>query len=95
MDTIDGLISVLLNTTARIDERDDAGIDLGKYDDDRALNALLTIVLDPNVEPFINDACGESIARIWIKRNYFNLGTGEQGRNKLYVCCDAMLSAEI
>ncbi len=38
-----------------------------------ALNALLSIVLDPHSEPFINDVCGESIARIWVNRNYFNL----------------------
>ena len=47
MDKIDELVEIWLDPTARIDERDDAAIDLGKYDDDRALNALLSVVLDP------------------------------------------------
>ena len=73
MDKIAQLIEILLDVNARIDERDDAAIDLGKYDDDRALNALLSVVLDPNAEPFIMDVCGESIAEIWIKRNHFDI----------------------
>jgi hypothetical protein len=55
MDKAAGLIEVLLDVNARVDERDDAAIDLGEYDDDRALKALLSIVLDPNEEPFIMD----------------------------------------
>ncbi len=73
MDKVDGLVEVLLDVNARVDETDDAAMYLGKYDDDRALNALLSIVLDPREEPFIMDACGESIAQIWTKRNYFNI----------------------
>jgi len=73
VDKIDQLVQVLLDINARIDERDDAAMDLGKYNDDRALNALLSIVLNPNSDPFILDVCGESIAEIWVSRNYFNL----------------------
>lgn len=72
MDKIDQLVKILLDSNARIDERDDAAIDLGKYNDDRALNALLSIVLNPNSEPSIMDVCGESIAEIWLRRNYFD-----------------------
>jgi HEAT repeat protein len=88
MDKVDLLIEILLDVNARIDERDDAAMDLGKYDDDRALNALLSIVLDPNAEPFILDVCGESIAEIWVKRNYFNFDLYKKmasvARNELY-----------
>ena len=69
----EGLISVLLDKTACIDERDDAAMDLGAYDDNRVLTALLSIVLDSKAESFIMDTCGESIAEIWVKRNYFDI----------------------
>lgn len=72
MDKVEGLVEVLLDKTARIDERDDAAMDLGEYDDNRGLEALLSVVLDPNEEPIIMDVCGESIAWIWVKRNYFD-----------------------
>ena len=73
MDKIGLLVEILLDVNARVDERDDAAIDLGKYDDDRALNALLSIATDPTAEPFIIDVCGESIAEIWVRRNLFDL----------------------
>lgn len=73
MDKIGLLVEILLDVNARVDERDDAAIDLGKYDDDRALNALLSIAIDPTAEPFIIDVCGESIAEIWVRRNHFDL----------------------
>jgi hypothetical protein len=72
-DQIELLIEILLDTNARIDERDDAAMDLGQYNDDRALNALLSIVLNPNEEKSIMDVCGESIAEIWVKRDYFDV----------------------
>ena len=72
MDKIDGLIQVLLDNNARIDERDDAAMYLRKYDDDRALNALMSVVLNPIEEPFIMDVCGGAIAEMWVKRNYFD-----------------------
>jgi len=72
MDKVELLIRVLLDKNARIDERDDAAMDLGKYDDDRALNALISIVLNPNEDSFIMDVCGESIGEIWVKRNFFD-----------------------
>lgn len=73
MRKIDLLVAILLDVNGRVDERDDAAMYLGEYDDDKALNALLTVVLDPNAESFIKDVCGESIARIWVSRNYFDL----------------------
>ena len=72
MDRIDLLVEILLDKTASIAERDDAAIDLRGYNDDRALLALIKIVTDEHEEQFIFDNCGESIATIWVKRDYFD-----------------------
>ena len=71
-DRVDQLIAILFDDTARVDEKDDAAMDLGDYNDDRALSALIQIVTDENEEPFIFDKCGESIASIWVNRDYFD-----------------------
>jgi hypothetical protein len=68
----EGLISVLLDKSARIDERDDAAIDLRKYDEEIALESLLQIAIDPNEELTLMETCGESIAEIWVRNNRFN-----------------------
>lgn len=65
------LVKILLDINARIDERDDAAMDLGDYDDDRGLNALIAIATNPSEELFIMDACGASIAEILVRRNEF------------------------
>lgn len=63
-------------------------MDLGDYDDDRALQALIKIVTDDQEESLIFDNCGESIARIWVKRNYFDVDlyhkTVPAARHELY-----------
>ncbi len=71
LDKVDGFIEVLFDNTAREDERHDAAMDIGKYDDDRALNALLQLASNPDEDDIILDACGESIARILVKRNQY------------------------
>ncbi len=68
-DKIDGLIHTLLDPTARDDERDDAAMDLGRCDDDRALNALLQVASNPNEDRMILDSCGSSIAEILLKKD--------------------------
>lgn len=68
-DEIDGLIQILFDNTAREDERDDAAMYLGNYDDDRALNALVQIASNINDDYIVLDSCGESIAEILVKRN--------------------------
>lgn len=72
LDRVDGLIDVLFDNTAREDERHDAAMDIGKYDDDRALSALLQLASNLNEDDLILDACGESIAQILVNRNYFS-----------------------
>lgn len=65
---IDLLIMILIDKTAREDERDDAAMDLGKFDDAKALDTLLKIACDPDENATILDSCGESIAKILIRR---------------------------
>lgn len=66
------LIDLLFDRTATDDERDDAAMDLGGYDDERALMALVTIASNPSSEDeFILDVCGESIGNILVKQRTF------------------------
>ncbi len=62
------LVNVLLDEAAREDERDDAAMDLGKFNDQRALTALLKVASNPNENEMILDSCGESIGNILVKR---------------------------
>lgn len=71
LDRVKLLIELLFDNTAREDERHDAAMDIGEYNDDRALNALTLIATNRNEDNIILDACGESIARILVKRNEF------------------------
>jgi len=72
-DTVDLLIKILFDKSAREDEKHDAVMDIGQFNDDRALNALVLIANDPSSNQTILDACGESIAQIWMKRNQFDI----------------------
>lgn len=72
-DKLDLLIEILLDNNAREDERHDAVLDLGSYNDDRALNALILVASKENEIDIIQDSCGDSIAEIWTKRNLFDL----------------------
>jgi HEAT repeat protein len=67
-----GLITVLLDKSARFDERDDAASDLAAYDDDQALNALIRIATDATEDYVLLETCGEAIAEIWLRRALFD-----------------------
>jgi len=60
-----GLIGVLRDKMARVDERDDAAIDLGKYDDTEAFAALVEAAMDPDEHWSVVASAGESIGQIW------------------------------
>jgi len=62
------LVSILLDRSARIDERDDAAQYLGESDDEAALVALLTVGSDPTDDELVSASCGESLAEIFIRR---------------------------
>jgi hypothetical protein len=63
-----GLIGVLLSRDARLDDRDDAAMDLAGFDEPEALNALIAIASAAEEDPLLLDSCGESIAEIWARR---------------------------
>jgi hypothetical protein len=71
-DQVQLLIDVLLDKTAREDERGDAAIDLRTYKDVRALEALTKIASDPNEDDVIVDNCAESVGEICVAMNIFD-----------------------
>lgn len=68
-DEIDGLIAVLFASNAREDEKDDAALDLRRYPDERALQALIKAGSNPSEDSMVLDTCGESIASILVHRD--------------------------
>jgi hypothetical protein len=73
MNWLTRLINLLRDKTARIDERDDAAIDLGTSDDPKALDALLEVACDPTENEMIVGSSGESIADIVVRNGRFDL----------------------
>ena len=43
-------------------------MDLGRYDEPEALDALVVVASDSDEDPQLLDSCGESIAEIWARR---------------------------
>ncbi|MBX9745246.1 MAG: hypothetical protein K2X08_08570 [Chlamydiales bacterium] len=72
-DKIDFLVKILLSDTAREDERDDAAMDLGRFDDERALTALMQIASNSKEDEMILASCGESIGAILIKKQKYDV----------------------
>jgi hypothetical protein len=68
----EGLIGILLDRTARIDERDDAAMDLGGYDDERALAALIVIAASPSEPETLQSSAGTAIGEIWARTAVFD-----------------------
>jgi hypothetical protein len=71
-DKIQLLIDILLDSSAREDERGDAAIDLRNYAELRTLEALTKVASDPNEDFIILDNCAESIGEICTKMNFFD-----------------------
>jgi hypothetical protein len=62
------LIAILLDSTAREDERDDAAIDLANFDGEDVVQALFAVATDPSSQSeMIKGSCGESLASIWVR----------------------------
>jgi hypothetical protein len=66
------LIDILLDKTAREDERDDAAIDLREYPNSCVLEALVNVASDPFENIAMIDNCAESIGEICITIHYFD-----------------------
>ena len=63
-----GLIELLLDKNAEFGDRDDAAMDLYKYDEPEAEQALIRVVQDMNEDADILDSAGESLAEIWKRK---------------------------
>ncbi len=72
-DRVQLLIDILLDKTAREDEREDAAMDLSKYADKRVLNALLQIASDTKEDnSFLTGDCAESFGEICVRMHWFD-----------------------
>lgn len=60
-----GLIAVLADSGSN--DRQDAAMDLGAFDDPEAEAALLAVALNHAEDPNIADAAGESLREIWLR----------------------------
>jgi hypothetical protein len=65
-----GLLSVLLNSSASLSERDDAAGDLADYED--ALPTLISVAMTANEDNMIVNSCGISIGEIWKRLGCFD-----------------------
>lgn len=60
----EGLISLLLDRKAELADRDDAAIDLTRFDEPEVLSALLTVIADEADDPDLRDTCQDSVYEI-------------------------------
>jgi len=63
-----GLISVLLDRSAPLGDRDDAALGLGYHDEPEAEAALLPVAADPQTDDVLLDTCGYALAQIWCRK---------------------------
>lgn len=66
------LIKLLLDNSATISERDDAAMDLSRYDSIDVLDALFMVGSDSSVNKIILSSIGESLAEIWVRNDSFS-----------------------
>jgi hypothetical protein len=73
---LESLIKVLKDPKADIAEQDDAARDLGDFNEDEALQALVEKAKNPETDDYlVLETCGESISEIWLRRNFFSTET--------------------
>ena len=68
----DGLIVILLDTSAEFGDRHDAAMDLGAFDEPAAEEALLKVVLNEAEDEDIADPAGDSLRDIWTRKGTFD-----------------------
>jgi hypothetical protein len=69
---LSALTEILLNPSARLDERDDAAMYLGELGRQEAVEALLIVVRDPGADIILAASCGESLAEIALRNGKFD-----------------------
>jgi hypothetical protein len=67
----EALIALLRNRAARVDERDDAAIDLGESSEGAAFRALFEISTSLTEPSMLQASAGESVAMIWLRNGLF------------------------
>ena len=67
MNESQSLIAILLDPSARADERDDAAMDLSEFATPAVESALLAVAIDLHAPAVVRDSCGESLALIWLR----------------------------
>ena len=70
----DGLMQVLLDGEAEFGDRHDAAMDLSAFDGEAVEKALASVACDQSADEDLADACGESLAEIWCRRNSLSEG---------------------
>lgn len=70
----DELIQVLLDGDAEFGDRHDAAMDLSSFEGNTVEEALMRIACDKDADEELADACGESLAEIWCRKNRVNEG---------------------
>lgn len=80
------LIAILLDQTARIDERDDAAMNLGDYD--AALPTLFEAARNRDEHEAVAASLGTAIGEIWTRTSGFDIAVVEnlhpQARSELF-----------
>lgn len=86
---VERLVKILLDKDALIEDRDDAAMDLGAFNDDKALNALIQVGTDETEHDIILWSCGASISDIWLKRGSYNRivldSLSKKARQEVYI----------
>lgn len=65
----DALVRLLLDKTAEFGDRDDAAMDLGRFDEPMAEDALFHVATDSGEDIDLVETSGESLAEIWCRKN--------------------------
>jgi len=66
------LVAILLNRSARVDERDDAAGYLGTSDDPSVIEALVRVASDASDDETVVATCGESLAEICVRSGFLD-----------------------
>ena len=62
------LLQILQDQAARIDERDDAAMELGQFDHIDVETVLIAVASDENESGLVASSAGESLGEIWARR---------------------------
>ncbi|WP_051507141.1 hypothetical protein [Saccharibacillus sacchari] len=71
MEKWEKLIEILLDEKASDAERDDAAMDLSKYNDKTVIKTLVIAANDDLTDEMIKASCGESLAMIFVQSDQF------------------------